>query len=89
MSPEIPLIIASRAQIITKKEGGIKPPIWRRVWDSNPRGVQPQTVFKTALVDFLTDDFAFEIVHKSTWHLNTILIFIEKNTPNYTNGEDF
>ena len=44
---------------------------------------------KSALVDFLTDDFAFEIVHKSTWHMNTILIFIEKNTPNYTNGEDF
>ena len=33
---------------------------------------------KTALVDFLTDDFAFEIVHKSTWHMNTILLFIEK-----------
>ena len=27
MSPEIPLIIASRAQIITKNEGGIKPPM--------------------------------------------------------------
>ena len=33
---------------------------------------------KTALVDFLTDDFAFEIVHKSTWHMNTILMFVEK-----------
>ena len=33
---------------------------------------------KTALVDFLTDDFAFEIVHKSTWHINTILLFVEK-----------
>ena len=33
---------------------------------------------KTALVDFLTDDFAFEIVHKSTWHLNTILMFVDK-----------
>ena len=33
---------------------------------------------KTALVDFLTDDFAFEIVHKSTWHMNTILLFVEK-----------
>ena len=37
-----------------------------------------QTVFKTALVDFLTDDFAFEIFHKSTWHMNTILLFVEK-----------
>ena len=33
---------------------------------------------KTAIVDFLTDDFAFEIVHKSTWHMNTILLFAEK-----------
>ena len=33
---------------------------------------------KNALVDFLTDDFAFEIVHKSTWHMNTILLFAEK-----------
>ena len=33
---------------------------------------------KTALVDFLTDDFAFEIVHKSTWHMNTILPFVKK-----------
>ena len=33
---------------------------------------------KTALVGFLTDDFAFEIVHKSTWHMNTILLFVEK-----------
>jgi hypothetical protein len=29
-------------------------------------------------VDFLTDDFAFEIVHKLTWHINTILLFVEK-----------
>ena len=33
---------------------------------------------KSALVEFLVDDFAFEIVHKSTWHLNTILLFTEK-----------
>ena len=33
---------------------------------------------KTALVDFLVDDFAFEIVYKSTWHMNTILLFVEK-----------
>ena len=33
---------------------------------------------KSALVDFLTDDFAFEIVHKSTWHINTILTFTKK-----------
>ena len=31
---------------------------------------------KSALVEFLVDDFAFEIVHKSTWHLNTILMFV-------------
>ena len=33
---------------------------------------------KSALVEFLVDDFAFEIVHKSTWHMNTILLFVEK-----------
>ena len=32
---------------------------------------------KSALVDFLVDDFAFEIVHKSTWHMNTILLFVD------------
>ena len=33
---------------------------------------------KTALVEFLVTDFAFEIVHKSTWHMNTILQFAEE-----------
>ena len=33
---------------------------------------------KSALVDFLTADFAFEIVHKSLWHMNTILGFTEQ-----------
>ena len=33
---------------------------------------------KSALVEFLVGDFAFEIVHKSTWHLNTILQFAEE-----------
>ena len=33
---------------------------------------------KSALVEFLVGDFAFEIVHKSTWHMNTILLFVEK-----------
>ena len=33
---------------------------------------------KSALVEFLVGDFAFEIVHKSTWHMNTILMFVEK-----------
>ena len=35
-------------------------------------------ISKAAIVDFLVDDFAFEIVHKSTWHMNTILLFAEK-----------
>ena len=33
---------------------------------------------KTALVEFIISDAAFEIVHKSTWHMNTILLFMEK-----------
>jgi len=33
---------------------------------------------KSALVEFLVDDFAFEIIHKSTWHMNTILLFVQK-----------
>ena len=44
---------------------------------------------KTALVEFLVTDFAFEIVHKSLWHMNTILGFAEKNKPNHTNEDDF
>ena len=32
---------------------------------------------KSALVDFIVSDAAFEIVHKSTWHMNTILRFAE------------
>ena len=44
---------------------------------------------KSALVEFLVDDFAFEIIHKSTWHINTILTFTKKNKPNYTNEDDF
>ena len=44
---------------------------------------------KSALVEFLVTDFAFEIVHKSLWHMNTILGFAEKNKPNHTNEDDF
>ena len=44
---------------------------------------------KSALVEFLVDDFAFEIIHKSTWHINTILTFTKKNKPNHTNEDDF
>ena len=33
---------------------------------------------KSALVDFIVSDAAFEIVHKSTWHMNTILTFSKK-----------
>ena len=33
---------------------------------------------KSALVEFLVTDFACEIVHKSTWHMNMILLFTEK-----------
>ena len=44
---------------------------------------------KSALAEFLVTDFAFEIVHKSLWHMNTILQFVEKNKPKHTNEEDF
>ena len=44
---------------------------------------------KSALAEFLVTDFAFEIIHKSTWHMNTILQFVEKNKPKHTNEEDF
>ena len=32
---------------------------------------------KSALAEFLVTDFAFEIIHKSTWHMNTILMFVD------------
>lgn len=44
---------------------------------------------KSAIVEFLVGDFAFEIVHKSLWHMNTILGFAEKNKPSCTNEENF
>ena len=46
-------------------------------------------VTKRALAGFLVGDLDFESVHKSTWHMNTILQFAEKNTPNHTNEDDF
>ena len=33
---------------------------------------------KSALVDFIVSDAAFEIVNKSSWHMNTILWFAEE-----------
>ena len=33
---------------------------------------------KSALVEFIISDAAFEIVHKSLWHMNTILGFTEQ-----------
>ena len=33
---------------------------------------------KSALVDFIVSDAAFEIVNKSPWHMNTILQFAEE-----------
>ena len=33
---------------------------------------------KSALAEFFVTDFAFEIVHEFTWHMNTILQFAEK-----------
>ena len=33
---------------------------------------------KAAIVDVLVSDIAFGIVNKSAWHMNTILLFVEK-----------
>ena len=46
-------------------------------------------ISKSAIVEFLVGDFAFEIVYKSLWHMNTILGFAEKNKPSCTNEEYF
>ena len=35
-------------------------------------------ISKSALVDFLVSDSAFRIINKSTWHMNTILLFTKK-----------
>lgn len=35
-------------------------------------------ISKAAIVDFLVSDTAFGIVNKSAWHMNTILLFVEK-----------
>ena len=46
-------------------------------------------VTKRALAGFLVGDLDFESVHKSTWYMKNILQFVEKNTPNHTNEDDF
>lgn len=35
-------------------------------------------ISKAAIVDFLVSDIAFGIVNKSAWHMNTILMFLNK-----------
>ena len=35
-------------------------------------------ISKAAIVDFLVSDFAFGIVNKSAWHMNTFLMFSNK-----------
>lgn len=35
-------------------------------------------ISKAAIVDLLVSDIAFGIVNKSAWHMNTILLFVEK-----------
>ena len=35
-------------------------------------------ISKAAIVDFLVSDIAFGIVNKSAWHMNTILMFSNK-----------
>ena len=35
-------------------------------------------ISKAAIVDFLVSDVAFRIVNKSAWHMNTILMFMQK-----------
>lgn len=35
-------------------------------------------ISKAAIVDFCVSDCAFEIVNKSAWHMNTILMFSNK-----------
>ncbi len=36
-------------------------------------------ISKAAIVDFLVSDIAFGIVNKSAWHMNTILMFSNKD----------
>ena len=35
-------------------------------------------IVPSALVDFIVSDAAFETVNKSPWHMNMILLFVEK-----------
>jgi hypothetical protein len=57
-------------------DGNIVPPFLQIVNRREENGFHIAP--KSALVDFLVSDFAFGIVHKSTWHMNTILLFTEK-----------
>ena len=42
---------------------------------------------KSALAEFLVTDFAFEIVHKSTWHMNTLRNILNTKSSKPTNGK--
>jgi hypothetical protein len=55
-----------------------RPRIFCRKGDTSPPVRETEKRNTTALVEFFADDFAFEIVHKSRWHMNTILLFAEK-----------
>ena len=41
-------------------------------------------ISKAAIVDFLVSDTAFGIVNKSAWHMNTILMFSNKESKRHS-----
>ena len=57
-----------------------RPRIFRGKGNTSPPVRETEKRNTTALVD----DFAFEIVHKSRWHINTILTFTKENKQNHT-----
>jgi hypothetical protein len=66
-----------------------RPRIFCRKGNTSPPVRETEKRNTTALVEFPVNDFAFEIVHKSRWHMNTILTLTKENKQNHTSEDDF
>lgn len=70
-------VIDTAAEIIGYSRGMVLPHIQQKHIDA-VRISGKYIISKAAIVDFLVSDIAFGIVNKSAWHMNTILMFSNK-----------
>ena len=70
-------VIDTAAEIIGYSRGMVLSHIQQKHFDA-VRISGKYIISKAAIVDFLVSDIAFGIVNKSAWHMNTILMFSNK-----------